>query len=60
VENSLLFYRALREAGVTVELHLYETGPHGFGLRSGLGPVSDWPKRAEEWMRFHGWLPAAR
>jgi acetyl esterase/lipase len=58
VENSLAFYQALRRAGVPVEMHLYEKGPHGFGLKPGLGPTSDWPKRCEEWMRFHGWLGA--
>jgi acetyl esterase/lipase len=56
VENSLLFYEALRRAGVPGELHVYEKGPHGFGTRAGLGPTSDWPLRLEEWMRFHGWL----
>jgi acetyl esterase/lipase len=56
-ENSLLFYQALRAAGVSAEMHLYEKGPHGFGIKPGLGPTSDWPKRAEEWMRAHGWLP---
>lgn len=56
LENSVAFYLALRNAGVAAELHLYEKGPHGFGLRKGLGPTSDWPKRCEEWMRSHGWL----
>src|SRR5204863_8798515 len=32
IENSLLFYRALRAAGVPAEMHVYEHGPHGFGL----------------------------
>ncbi len=31
-ENSLLFVMALRKAGVPVELHLFERGPHGLGL----------------------------
>jgi acetyl esterase/lipase len=56
VENSLLFFQALRRAGVPAELHVYEKGPHGFGTRAGLGPASSWPERLEEWMRFHGWL----
>jgi len=30
-------------------------GPHGFGLRPGFGPVSEWPKAAESWLRLHGW-----
>jgi acetyl esterase/lipase len=57
VENTLLFYQALRNAGVPAELHLYPNGPHGFGFSTGLGPTSDWPKRAEEWMRARGLLP---
>jgi acetyl esterase/lipase len=60
VENSLLFFQALRRAGVPAELHVYEKGPHGFGTRAGLGPASSWPERLEEWMRFHGWLDAQR
>jgi acetyl esterase/lipase len=57
VENSLHFYQALRAADVPVEMHLYQKGPHGFGLRAGHGQASDWPARAEQWMRGHGWLP---
>ena len=57
VENSLLFYQALRAADVPVEMHLYHKGPHGLGLRPGHGPVSEWPERAEEWLRGRGLLP---
>jgi acetyl esterase/lipase len=56
VENSILFYQALRNAGVPAELHLYAKGPHGFALADGLGPVSEWPRRLQEWMASHGWL----
>jgi acetyl esterase/lipase len=34
-ENSLLFAMALRKAGVPVELHLFEKGPHGLGMGTG-------------------------
>jgi acetyl esterase/lipase len=60
VENSLNFYEALRSAGVPSELHVYQKGGHGFGLKQGMGPASGWTDRAEEWMRFNGWLPAAK
>ncbi len=56
LENSLLFFQALRRAGVAAEMHLYEKGAHGFGTSPGLGPTSEWPRRLEEWMRSHGWL----
>ncbi|HTX65962.1 MAG TPA: alpha/beta hydrolase [Opitutaceae bacterium] len=59
VENSLRFYEALRRAGVAgAEMHLYEQGPHGFGLRPGFGAASEWPHLCELWLRQHGWLPA--
>lgn len=56
LENSLQLYQAVRAARGSAELHLYEKGPHGFGLGPGLGPVSEWPDRLETWMRAHGWL----
>jgi acetyl esterase/lipase len=59
VENSLNFYEALHSAGVPAELHVYAKGGHGFSFKPGLGPTSEWTGRAEEWMRFNGWLPAA-
>jgi acetyl esterase/lipase len=56
LENSVLFFQAVRAAGGSAEMHLYEKGPHGFGLGQGLGPAADWPARLETWMRAHGWL----
>ncbi|HEX9783107.1 MAG TPA: alpha/beta hydrolase [Opitutaceae bacterium] len=56
IENSLLFFQALRKAGVSCEAHFHETGGHGFGMRSSMNTVSDWPARYEAWMRFHGWI----
>ena len=50
VQNSVQFYLALRSAKVPAEMHIYETGPHGFGLLPGHGPTSNWPKRAEDWL----------
>jgi acetyl esterase/lipase len=54
VENSVLYYLALKKAGVSAEMHVYQHGPHGVGMRPGHGPISDWPKRCEEWLRARG------
>lgn len=51
VENSLLFYQACKNAGVPVEMHLYPTGGHGFGLAVGKGHLAGWPDRLSEWLR---------
>lgn len=59
VENSILFYQALTRAHVPAELHIFEHGPHGMGMRNGLGTASEWPHRAEEWLRARGLLEQA-
>lgn len=56
VENSILFFQALTRAGVPAEMYLFEKGEHGMGMRAGLGTASEWPKRAEEWLRARGLL----
>jgi acetyl esterase/lipase len=56
LENSVMFYEALRRAGVPAEMHLYEKGAHGFGTREGLGTTSLWTARWADWMRASGWL----
>ena len=44
-------YIALKRANVSAELHIYESGGHGYGLRETELPVTSWPDRMEEWMR---------
>jgi predicted amidohydrolase len=58
-EQSLALYRALREAGVTVELHIYDEGGHGFGVRKTKRPVSNWSERCAEWLKQRSILTAA-
>ncbi|HEX8503671.1 MAG TPA: alpha/beta hydrolase [Pyrinomonadaceae bacterium] len=62
VENTLAFVSALRRAGVPFELHLYERGPHGFGLGTArpnrpADPVlSTWPARCADWLKLRGFV----
>jgi acetyl esterase/lipase len=55
-ENSMLFYMALRKAGVPAEIHIYERGPHGVGLAQTDQPLSTWPSRLADWLRVRGLL----
>jgi len=63
-ENSLLFALALRKAGVPVELHLFEKGPHGLGLGTGwpshnIAPdeaFQAWPRLCATWLKGRGFL----
>ena len=55
INNSLVYYAALKKAGVPTEMHLYPKGGHAFGLRHDPAkPASDWPRLAERWMRTIG------
>lgn len=60
-ENSIAFYAALRKAKVPAEMHIFEKGPHGFGLGQKVGAAGNWPRLCIEWMRGRGLLgPADR
>ena len=56
IENSILFYQALTRAKVSAEFYAFEHGSHGMGMLDGLGTASEWPKRAEEWLKNRGLL----
>ena len=60
VENSLLFYEALKRNGVRAEMHVFEHGGHGFGLAPRDPVLSAWTTMCEAWMRRHGWLTSVR
>ena len=60
VENSILFYQALTRMKVPAEMYLFEHGSHGMGMKAEFGTASEWPKRAEEWLRNRGLLTAAK
>jgi acetyl esterase/lipase len=56
VENALFYALALKNAKVQIELHVYPTGGHGYGLRPSKDFVTTWPQRATDWMRSRGLL----
>ena len=60
VQNSLLFYDALKRNGVQAEMHVFEYGGHGFGLAPKDPVLSAWTTICESWMRRHGWLTPLR
>jgi acetyl esterase/lipase len=51
VNHSLVYYFALKKAGVPVEMHLYAHGGHAFGLRPTLSPITSWPQLVEAWLK---------
>ncbi|MDG2525142.1 alpha/beta hydrolase [Stenotrophomonas sp. HITSZ_GD] len=54
VNQSLVYYMALRKAGVPAEMHIYPEGGHAFGLRPSPFAITKWPRLAEDWLRGRG------
>ena len=56
VEGSVILFSQLKTAKVPCEMHIYQKGGHGFGLRPADAPCpTDWPKRFAEWLAINGW-----
>ncbi|KKN13127.1 hypothetical protein LCGC14_1009500 [marine sediment metagenome] len=52
VENSVAYYMALKENEVAGEMHIYESGGHGFGLGVS-GTNAHWPEDVKQWFLAH-------
>ena len=50
VQNALAYYTALTKAGVKAEMHLFDKGGHGYGMRERGNPTDFWPILAEAWL----------
>jgi acetyl esterase/lipase len=59
VQQALIYFTALKKAGVPTEMHLYAKGGHAFGVRPTSNPVTHWTDLADTWMRTIGVMPAA-
>jgi acetyl esterase/lipase len=65
IQNSLVYYIALKKAGVPAEYHIYAEGGHAFGLDGRTQqtvdwsklPIADWPKLAERWLHTIRMIP---
>lgn len=59
IQHSLVYYIALKKAGVAAEYHIYAEGGHAFGLNESAQkipgweklPIADWEQLAERWLR---------
>lgn len=57
INNSLVYFRALKNAGAPAEIHVYAQGGHAFGLRRTDFPITAWPQLVETWLATIGILP---
>ncbi|HEX7815979.1 alpha/beta hydrolase, partial [Dyella sp.] len=58
IGNSLVMFDALHKQSVASELHIFESGGHGWGLGTPGSLVAAWPRLFADWIRSHGWLPS--
>lgn len=62
IQHSLVYYIALKKAGVHAEYHIYAEGGHAFGLNESAQkvpgwtelPIADWERLVERWLRTIG------
>jgi len=57
--HSTNLYNKWIEAKKIAELHMYEKGGHGFGMRKNNIPADTWIERFGDWLQLHGLLSAA-
>lgn len=53
-QGSIDLFGAWRKAGLPAELHVFQTGRHGFGAKG--GSADHYLDRVEEWLKLNGWL----
>ncbi|MGV3756668.1 MAG: alpha/beta hydrolase [Verrucomicrobiota bacterium] len=60
-QGSTLLYLDLINRKIPAEIHIYEKGGHGFGMRPRAGATgpTDWPVRATDWLRLRGYVVAS-
>lgn len=57
VQGTANLLLAMKKAKVPCELHVYESGGHGYGLRKRADlPVSHWTTPCEAWLRKAAWI----
>lgn len=59
MENGVAMAAAMQQSKIPVELHAFEAGGHGFGLRLAQGkPCAAWPDLFVRWAQSHDFVPA--
>lgn len=53
-ESLLGYYAALKQARIPVELHIYNSGGHGFGMKQTGKTSAAWPLQLEDWLKERG------
>ncbi len=55
-KNSLQYFEALNKHSIPVEMHIYESGGHGYGFATGKNTESGWPLALTHWLQKHHYI----
>ncbi len=55
-QNAVVIYKAWKAARLSAELHIYNHGGHGFGIRKQGKPTDAWTDAFREWLKSLGLL----
>nr|WP_199081987.1 prolyl oligopeptidase family serine peptidase [Pedobacter sp. ASV19] len=56
VQNSIAYALAMEKNNVACELHVYQSGGHGYGLAHSKNTESSWPEACRKWMEMRGYI----
>ncbi len=56
VQNSIVYAMALHKFKIPCELHLYQSGGHGYGMGRSANTESTWPEACRKWLEARGLL----
>ncbi len=55
-ESLLTYYAALKQSKIPVEMHIYNSGGHGFGMKQTGKTSANWPLQFEDWLKERGFI----
>ena len=56
VQNSIDYALTMHKFNIPCELHLYQSGGHGYGLGRSVNTESTWPEACRKWLKSRGFL----
>ncbi len=56
VQNSIIYALAMEKHNVACELHVYQSGGHGYGLGQSKNTESSWPEACRKWLEVRGYI----
>lgn len=56
VQNSINYALSMHKFNIPCELHIYQTGGHGYGLGKSANTESTWPEACRKWLDINGLL----